>query len=825
MGQVPTDVDRLAELVADTDEFLLAAQEMLIDALRKALDEADDLRTANETRAAEAVLEPLRRAAQILAGNVSRIRDALIEIEREARAVSDAEANQIITNLSLILQTTEAQVRTLEAKLAAALEPVLDDSDSFIEQATQRLIDATSGLIGQADTNIGRLTGLFQAAVDALLSGVDADLAPLIQRVEDAVPAILADLGNALGGAGSFLADPIGAVQSGLAGGFTDLLTGFLKTKFDLGSEQIDAFVQQLEGSGAMGDVVKQFSGGGFIVAAIPGITFLLFLGQALAIAATTSFLAGEMQQVAQESMKRTRPGLMAIPEIREAMNRFPGVFEGLFNQLREFGMSEDKAQMTTDLRFVLLQVAENIELWRREAITEEEFDDRLAKLGHVGPNVTDLKTLAFIIPGVGDLIRMAVREVFTPEIAEKFGLFEDFPEALLPFTKASGLDEFWSRNFWAAHWELPSPNQGFEMLHRKAIDAETLQTLLRALDVMPFWREPLTKIAFNPLTRVDLRRMHALGLLTEGELQLRYEDLGFSPANAALMVEFTIAFNTQPDAEKEKIPNAFTRSQIVQFFRRGLFTEQMAVDSLVAIGWLPEGAQTIIDNEIIAEDTRDRDRRVRVIERRFVKGLIDRGDVFEQLDSIEVPEKERSELVAEMEAKRDEAVDLPSRSELDRFLRNQMITREEYMKGLEDDGIPEPWRTRFADLVELELEPGELAIEERLLTPSQIIRFLKRGIITADETLIRLRNRGFSDPDASLMIADAIDELPEDPRDFTRSLILALFKRERITEADATERLLALGFSAEDTSILIADVLSSIAEAAADESVPESEE
>ena len=57
----------------------------------------------------------------------------------------------------------------------------------------------------------------------------------------------------------------------------------------------------------------------------------------------------------------------------------------------------------------------------RREEMEEGELDLRLAQLGFAPAGIQELKVLAFPIPGVGDLIRMAVREVFTPDIAEKF--------------------------------------------------------------------------------------------------------------------------------------------------------------------------------------------------------------------------------------------------------------------------------------------------------------------------------------------------------------------------------------------------------------------
>ncbi|GAI59226.1 unnamed protein product, partial [marine sediment metagenome] len=40
-------------------------------------------------------------------------------------------------------------------------------------------------------------------------------------------------------------------------------------------------------------------------------------------------------------------------------------------------------------------------------------------------------KELAYQIPPVADIITMAVREAFTPDIAARFGQYQDFPSEL----------------------------------------------------------------------------------------------------------------------------------------------------------------------------------------------------------------------------------------------------------------------------------------------------------------------------------------------------------------------------------------------------------
>ncbi|GAH31003.1 unnamed protein product, partial [marine sediment metagenome] len=98
---------------------------------------------------------------------------------------------------------------------------------------------------------------------------------------------------------------------------------------------------------------------------------------------------------------------------------------------------------------------------------TLAKLPERLRQIG-IHPDYFDTyKTLAYPIPPVADIITMAVREAFTPAIAKKFGQYEDYPPEFEHWAERKGLSKDWSMRYWAAHWSLPSPSQGFEMLHR----------------------------------------------------------------------------------------------------------------------------------------------------------------------------------------------------------------------------------------------------------------------------------------------------------------------------------------------------------------------
>lgn len=166
-----------------------------------------------------------------------------------------------------------------------------------------------------------------------------------------------------------------------------------------------------------------------------------------------------------------------------------------------------------------------------------------LRRIG-IHPNYNHLyKELAYQIPPVADIITMAVREAFTPAIAARFGQYEDLPSEFVEWVGKKGLSREWAERYWAAHWSLPSPQQGFEMLHRGVIGEADLNMLMRALDIMPFWRDKLIQIAYRPLSRVDVRRMFALGVLDVSGVRKAYTDIGYNDYNADLMTQFTIRY------------------------------------------------------------------------------------------------------------------------------------------------------------------------------------------------------------------------------------------------------------------------------------------
>lgn len=279
--------------------------------------------------------------------------------------------------------------------------------------------------------------------------------------------------------------------------------------------------------------------------------------------------------------------------------------------------------------------------------------------------------TLAHPIPPLPDLITMAVREAFSPEVAARFGQYEDFPRDFAKYAEQQGMSANWAERYWAAHWNLPSPQQGFEMLHRGVISVGDLNMLLRAQDVMPFWRDKLVAIAYRPLTRVDVRRMYKEGVLTEQEVFQAYLDQGYDDENAGRMTEFTIK-QTLTSLSK------FSTADVIRAFTQRMISRSEAGSLIRELGVRSTDVDFILRSAEYKREWQFTEERIKAIRNLYKKGEYTADQSQSALGRLNLPADQSSIL---MEQWWYEVKETPparwSKSEIIKFVAAKTITRE----------------------------------------------------------------------------------------------------------------------------------------------------
>ena len=362
------------------------------------------------------------------------------------------------------------------------------------------------------------------------------------------------------------------------------------------------------------------------------------------------------------------------------------------------------KVGISLDLADELLKIEEQrldpdtvIRAWRRQLSATKEKPDYFTDLkdqGWTDDRIELLKKVTEFFPAPADLVRFAVREVYSPDIVSKYGQLENLPAKFITEAKKAGLPEDQAKNYWAAHWILPSAGQGFEMLHRGIINKEETKTLLQTLDIMPFWRDKLIDIAYNPYTRVDVRRMNKLGILDREQVKRAYLDLGYDPEKAENMTEFTIRYNDDPaeaemtaeDKKREEL-YGLTRTAILKQYKEELITLDTTKTYLSDLGLTAEiidfhTAQIDYDRE-----TERIDGYIKSYHRLYVSGIVDSDKTIELLDELALPAAHRDYLMDLWDLEKIRKPSQPSKSELVRFTKKEIINLDTFKEKMADLG------------------------------------------------------------------------------------------------------------------------------------------
>ncbi|KKK76100.1 hypothetical protein LCGC14_2867100, partial [marine sediment metagenome] len=335
-------------------------------------------------------------------------------------------------------------------------------------------------------------------------------------------------------------------------------------------------------------------------------------------------------------------------------------------------------------------------QLWLRKEINDAKMYERMRELGYTDTRIGELVKLWTIIPQVQDILTMVAHEAFEPDAVQQMGLEDEFPAEQAEWLTKQGLSPFWQMKYWAAHWDQPSIQMGFEMLHRGVIDRATLDMLFRTVELPPYWREKLVQIAYQPYTRVDVRRMYDMGVLGEEELTRAYTDIGYDTEHANKMTEFTKRY--VEDADRD-----LTKTEILKGYRNALLSESDTRALLQDIRYTEAQARYYIELEDYRELEATQNAAIATIKTRYTANLIDRADAQRLLDALNLPAAQVSLWLQRWDVSLIEFPKLPSKTDLDKFYISGVISADQYnleMIKLGYGAIYISWYKQMADTI-----------------------------------------------------------------------------------------------------------------------------
>ena len=487
-----------------------------------------------------------------------------------------------------------------------------------------------------------------------------------------------------------------------------------------------------------------------------------------------------------QRSALKRHPSVLA-PVDAQIMGYMRGVvtLEELQDRLAQMGF--DTSQIETLLTIALIKPTafEYNMYWLRGEMSDSEHITALRALGYSDRDIDVFKALSYYIPAPPDLIRMAVREVFTPEIAEKFGQFEQFPEAFAEHGAKQGLSREWCMNYWGAHWELPSILMGYEMLHRGVINDEELDMLMKAQDVMPFWRNKLKAISYNVYARVDVRRMYAVKVLNEDDVYRAYLDMGYDADHAQHLTDFTIKSQKSEDKELAK-------GEIIKGYNERILNYEEVGYALATLGYSEDEISYLLaleDAKVAEQEQKDR---IALFSTKVQAKQISIADFRAELGKMNLPATQLDLLVAKEELRATVKATLPDKTDIVRWYQKGTMNAEDAEEAFDALGFD----PKYIDLF--------LTEEAKNPTVAMTIRWFNKGLIDQKQTEKYLDGLGYGKAERDLLISEATAQEEVLARLPSIASVKKWLTSGSIPEKDARDYLAYMGYAEREISLFI---------------------
>lgn len=289
-------------------------------------------------------------------------------------------------------------------------------------------------------------------------------------------------------------------------------------------------------------------------------------------------------------------------------------------------------------------------------------------------------------IPGVGDLVRFAVREAYTDATT-----FTEQYAKMTGWIEKIGYEKYWADAFWTAHWIIPSPGQADELLHRGEITEKDHTALYILNDIRPQDIANLRKLTWRLPGRIDARWLFRWGKIDVAGLRDLLVKGGLDAAYAGDVAE-AVARNQYLADVNRQVANAKAD------FVKGTVLEAGLRSDLAALGIPPSFVDYHVVDALSDRDRAQRDERLRILKARYTRGAVTMATIVAEAEAIILDKGTRDLwLQALPELKQEKAVEETYTEDINRLVANVKadyvqgtILKDALVKRLQFLGLPE---------------------------------------------------------------------------------------------------------------------------------------
>jgi len=432
---------------------------------------------------------------------------------------------------------------------------------------------------------------------------------------------------------------------------------------------------------------------------------------------------------------------------------------EDFFSAMTWVGYGKAQAQNMLASYPDQLSVSEALVLYHRYKddpdndykINREWLNTRLIQAGVDTNNLDEIIEANRPTPTLQDIITFAIRDVFEEEAAKLAGLFDGIPDDYIREAKKRGLLESDAKLYWGAHWNLPGMTQVYEMFHRLypgagydvSFTEADMDTFFNLADIAPGFRSKLKAISYNPLTRVDIRRIYAMGLWGTGQnaknrLIREYRQLGYNPQNASILADFTIQ---SYGSGRKKL----SRAQIESFYINKIWgdkNKEQAITELEKIGYDAKSAELILRWVDLRHVDETEKIKIESIQEQWINGIIEtEAELHTKLITIPLEQSKVASLIKQFNALKEKRQSRLTRTDVQTLYREGILNEKEFKTYLSHLGYADKDITLLVKLM-----GKSKTIPDKMPSLEDVLSWYQNEFINAIRFVKILRKMGYRD-------------------------------------------------------------------------------
>jgi hypothetical protein len=654
----------------------------------------------------------------------------------------------IVNKIAPILSSITDEVKTINDTL---IQPI----STFITTTVKTIADLTVAI--QKDLHDG-LSGLVNipGQISGALTGLDASLNRTIQQlgIQNAEQSQ-----SNINFEAKTLPGPYSVAYKTAFGGVTDPAS--IKTTFGASVTLSGESLQQVssEAISALGALTKELlhliwstgkdsfdqihadwsSAESVFVSLLDGI-----LGVVTTLTAVGSLVEPLIEAAAEEARTRIPVTKLGVGETIAAMRRgFLSDKDGA-TELSKLGYDSTRIQVMKDLDVFLADVNTALEWRARGIISDDDLTANLKDHGITADDIAALKEANVHIPDTGEITRWLDFDAVTtddvaavlrklhydePSIKAYLDTYQtresaqaraaldgrltasgrgwlnntmltDTPENVILAGKRQGLHPDATRLLWQAHWNVPSYLTILQSFYRGLRTRTEVENAMLSENIPQELWDDLIEVNRPLIQFRSLASYIKAGVMTMAQAQNILAAHGFSLENQNILLGY---FEKVIGATKATAATAVHTLSIANartLFLDGALTDKQYIALLEEHGYSADLAAAQAQVDALNAHAKQRKQELADMAAQVEAGVLSGDDAIAQLTKDGFTDAEINTWQAKVSKALKIGARHPSLSELDKFLKAQLITLDQYQTELQAQGWQEPWLSAFLGLV-----------------------------------------------------------------------------------------------------------------------------